>query len=227
MWINPKNSDEIFEGDDGGIWHSKDKAKTFQQFVSMPLGQYYGISCDMRKPYWVFGGCQDNGGFGTPSATTDPAGIRNNLVIYITGGDGFHTQNDPTDHNIVYSESQNGNVQRIDLSKKGKGKGKGDFDIDEEIADWTARTRKKTSKRRTSRKRTSLRRKTPRRAARAAVVARRWQGRRHPASRATTAGTGPRRCSFRRTIPGHSFAARSSFSCPRTAAPTPRPSAPI
>jgi photosystem II stability/assembly factor-like uncharacterized protein len=131
MWINPKNSDEIFEGNDGGIWHSKDKGKTFQQFVSMPLGQYYGISCDMRKPYWVFGGCQDNGGFGTPSATTDPAGIRNNLVVYISGGDGFHTQNDPTDYNIVYTESQNGNVQRVDLSKKGKGK-KGDIEIDED-----------------------------------------------------------------------------------------------
>ena len=136
MWINPKNSSEIFEGDDGGIWHSKDKAATFQQFVSMPLGQYYGISCDMRKPYWVFGGCQDNGGFGTPSATTDPAGIRTNLVVYISGGDGFHTQNDPINWNIVYTESQNGGLQRVDLTKKGKGKGTtgdGDFDIDEDL----------------------------------------------------------------------------------------------
>jgi photosystem II stability/assembly factor-like uncharacterized protein len=123
LWVNPKNSEEMFLGNDGGVWHSQDKAKTFQQFVSMPLGQYYGISCDMRKPYWVFGGCQDNGGFGTPSATTDPAGIRTGLVLYISGGDGFHTQNDPIDFNIVYTESQYGNIQRIDLSKKGKGKG--------------------------------------------------------------------------------------------------------
>jgi photosystem II stability/assembly factor-like uncharacterized protein len=131
-WINPKNSDEIYDGNDGGIWHSKDRAKTFQHFMSMPLGQYYGISCDMRKPYWVFGGCQDNGGFGTPSATTDPAGIRTNLVVYITGGDGFHTQNDPTDHNIVYSESQNGGLQRVDLSQK-KGKGKGGIDVADDL----------------------------------------------------------------------------------------------
>src|SRR5204863_1699554 len=34
MWINPKNSNEIFEGNDGGIWHSKDKAKTFAHFMS-------------------------------------------------------------------------------------------------------------------------------------------------------------------------------------------------
>ena len=33
----------------------------------------------------------------------------------IGGGDGFYTQIDPTDYNIVYAESQGGNMQRLDL----------------------------------------------------------------------------------------------------------------
>ena len=103
----------------------------------MPLGQYYGISCDMRKPYWVFGGLPGQRRFRQLRARPiDPAGIRTNLVVHISGGDGFHTQNDPTDGNIVYTESQNGGLQRVDLTKKGKGKGTtgdGDFDIDEDL----------------------------------------------------------------------------------------------
>src|SRR6185436_15575611 len=33
----------------------------------------------------------------------------------VGGGDGFYTQVDPTDHNIVYAESQGGAVQRLDM----------------------------------------------------------------------------------------------------------------
>jgi photosystem II stability/assembly factor-like uncharacterized protein len=128
LWINPNNSDEIFEGNDGGIWQSKDKAKSFQHFMAMALGQYYGISVDMSRPYWVYGGLQDNGGWGGPSATFDSAGIRTNLWFTISGGDGFHTQNDPTDPNIVYSEMQYGNPVRANVAGKGQkvaGKGGG------------------------------------------------------------------------------------------------------
>src|SRR5262249_61157385 len=33
----------------------------------------------------------------------------------IGGGDGFYAQVDPTDYPTVYAESQNGNIQRLDL----------------------------------------------------------------------------------------------------------------
>ena len=33
--------------------------------------------------------------------------------LSIGGGDGFHAQADPTDPSIVYSESQNGGIRRI------------------------------------------------------------------------------------------------------------------
>jgi hypothetical protein len=70
----------------------------------------------MRKPYYVYGGLQDNGSWGGPSQTRSlQAGITNADWYRVGGGDGFYAQVDPTDHNIVYSESQNGSMNRLDL----------------------------------------------------------------------------------------------------------------
>jgi photosystem II stability/assembly factor-like uncharacterized protein len=124
LWVNPKDSTIVWLGNDGGVDISRDKAKTFRGIRAMSLGQFYGISADMSKPYYVYGGLQDNGGWGGPSATYDKAGIRLSQWFTISGGDGFHTQSDPTDPNIVYTESQYGNPSRANVASKGKG-GKG------------------------------------------------------------------------------------------------------
>ena len=69
----------------------------------------------MRRPYYVYIGLQDNGSWGGPSATRSRNGILNSDWFGIGGGDGFQTAVDPTDHNIVYTESQDGNTNRYDL----------------------------------------------------------------------------------------------------------------
>ncbi len=61
------------------------------------------------------GGLQDNGSWCGPSATRSTLGILNSQWFRIGGGDGFYTQQDPTDFNVIYVESQDGNVQRLDL----------------------------------------------------------------------------------------------------------------
>jgi hypothetical protein len=75
----------------------------------------YWVSADMRRPYYVYTGLQDNGSWGGPSATRTGDGILNSDWFGIGGGDGFQTAVDPTDHNIVYTESQNGSTNRYDL----------------------------------------------------------------------------------------------------------------
>jgi photosystem II stability/assembly factor-like uncharacterized protein len=115
LWINPQNSDHVLAGSDGGIHWSWDGGRTWDAVMTVPLGQFYEIGVDMRQPYNVCGGLQDNNTWCGPSATMDTAGIRNSDWFTIGGGDGFYAQMDPTDANIVYAESQDGNVLRRDL----------------------------------------------------------------------------------------------------------------
>ena len=115
FWINPRDNNHIINGNDGGIAVSYDQGQTWEYVNNMPLGQFYAVSADMRKPYYVCGGLQDNGSWCGPSATRSNNGVANHDWFRIGGGDGFHTQNDPTDWATVYWESQDGNTNRSDL----------------------------------------------------------------------------------------------------------------
>lgn len=122
IWIDPKDPKHLMVGNDGGLDVSYDQGETFDFINTMATAQFYAVSADMRRPYYVCGGLQDNGSWCGPSATRTGgggggggAGITNAEWFRISGGDGFYTQQDPTDHNIVYTESQNGAVQRLDL----------------------------------------------------------------------------------------------------------------
>jgi photosystem II stability/assembly factor-like uncharacterized protein len=121
IWINPKNAQHILLGNDGGLAVSYDQAETWEYVNTMPTGQFYAISADMRKPYYVCGGLQDNGSWCGPSATRSTNGITNFDWFRIGGGDGFYTANDPTDWTILYFESQDGNTSRLDLRGGGRG----------------------------------------------------------------------------------------------------------
>jgi len=116
IWINPTNTEQIWLGNDGGLNVTYDQGATWEFVNTIPAAQFYAVAVDMRKPYYVYGGLQDNGSWGGPSQTRSfQAGITNADWYRVGGGDGFYAQIDPTDHNIVYSESQNGAMNRLDM----------------------------------------------------------------------------------------------------------------
>ena len=115
MWINPKNSDQMITGSDGGIHWSWDRGRTWDFIDDIPLGQFYEVHANMDTPYMVCGGLQDNNTWCGPSATLYSDDIPNGEWFTIGGGDGFYAQFDPYDKNIVYAESQDGNLLRRDL----------------------------------------------------------------------------------------------------------------
>src|SRR5947208_578028 len=115
IWIDPKNGNHILIGNDGGLDVTYDQGATWEFVNTIPAAQFYAVAADMRKPYYVYGGLQDNGSWGGPSQTRSQAGITNADWYRTGGGDGFYSQADPTDYNIVYSESQNGSMSRLDL----------------------------------------------------------------------------------------------------------------
>ncbi len=116
LWINPNNSNHLITGSDGGIHFSYDKGRTWDFVNTIPLGQFYEIGFDFRKPYWVYGGLQDNGSWSAPTMTLNFQGVSNDEWVRVGGGDGFYNVVDPQDPNIVYTESQNGAIQRLNLA---------------------------------------------------------------------------------------------------------------
>jgi photosystem II stability/assembly factor-like uncharacterized protein len=120
LWINPRNGKHLMLGTDGGFNISWDEGDTWDFINTIAVGQFYALGVDMRKPYYVCGGLQDNGSFCGPSATRSTNGITNADWYRVGGGDGFYNLVDPTDYNIVYTESQNGNMSRLDLRTGGR-----------------------------------------------------------------------------------------------------------
>ena len=113
FWIDPNDPDHYIVGDDGGVSQTYDRGRTYDALLQFPTGQFYDISADMQNPFWVCGGLQDNGSWCGPSRT-DGNAIRNENWVTVNGGDGFYTAQDPDDPNIIFSESQGGDIERLD-----------------------------------------------------------------------------------------------------------------
>ncbi|HKP27913.1 MAG TPA: hypothetical protein VJU15_00825, partial [Gemmatimonadales bacterium] len=114
MWVDPNNPSHLMIGGDGGVGISHDRSKTYVWMNNLPVAQFYHVSYDNATPYTVCGGLQDNNTWCGPSAVRSNSGIANDDWFVVQGGDGFVGLIDPTDHNIIYAESQDGFMSRID-----------------------------------------------------------------------------------------------------------------
>ncbi|MDB4082911.1 glycosyl hydrolase [Vicingaceae bacterium] len=115
IWINPTNTDHWIVGCDGGIYETYDHAKTWEYKDNLPVTQFYKVAIDYDEPFYnVFGGTQDNNSQGGPSRSLNNAGILNADWYITVGGDGYETQVDPTNPNIIYAQWQYGGLIRFD-----------------------------------------------------------------------------------------------------------------
>ncbi len=114
LWINPNYTNQMYLGTDGGVYFSLDRGATWMFVYNLPVGQFYHVACDNKIPYNMYGGLQDNGSWMAPSAA--PGGVNNSSWQMLYWGDGFWVQPDPVDNNVVYAESQGGNMARINLT---------------------------------------------------------------------------------------------------------------
>lgn len=115
MWIDPNDTKHFMIGGDGGVYETFDDAGTWIFKSNLPVTQFYRVATDNTYPfYWVFGGTQDNNSFGGPTQNTSRQGVTQDEWIVTQGGDGFWQAVEPGNPDIVYSESQYGNIGRFD-----------------------------------------------------------------------------------------------------------------
>ncbi|MDH5759094.1 MAG: hypothetical protein OEZ65_05845 [Gemmatimonadota bacterium] len=114
LWIDPADPEHLYLGGDAGLHESYDGGTSFRKLNNFPIAQFYAMGVDMRDPYWVYGGLQDNHSFMGPSETRRFAGILNDDWMQNGFGDGMYWQADPRDARYTYGSSNGGSYFRYD-----------------------------------------------------------------------------------------------------------------
>lgn len=115
LWINPQNPEHMIVGCDGGVYDTYDAGQNWHFKPNLPITQFYRVAVDNTRPFYhVYGGTQDNFSLGGPHQTINNRGIVNSDWYITNTGDGFETQIDPQNPNIVYAQAQYGWLVRFD-----------------------------------------------------------------------------------------------------------------
>jgi photosystem II stability/assembly factor-like uncharacterized protein len=112
LWIDPRDGRHMIVGCDGGFYATYDRMDHWEFLNTVAIGQFYHVAVDSNRLYKVYGGLQDNGSWGGPSRSLSGPGPINEDWIVVAGGDGFVCRVDANDPNVVYYESQDGNMGR-------------------------------------------------------------------------------------------------------------------
>ena len=115
IWIDPTQSSHWLVGCDGGLYETFDNAQHWNYKDNISITQFYRASVDNASPFYnIYGGTQDNNTLGGPAKNNSANGVSNDDWYVTVGGDGFKSQIDPTNPNIVYSQWQYGGLVRYD-----------------------------------------------------------------------------------------------------------------
>ena len=115
MTFKKNDPNYLLVGTDGGIYESFDDTKSWKFVNNLPLTQFYKLAVDDSYPFYnIYGGTQDNNTQGGPSRTFRSNGIVNSDWFVLLGGDGHQPATEPGNPNIVYAQSQQGNLHRVD-----------------------------------------------------------------------------------------------------------------
>lgn len=94
---------QVLLGNDGGFYKSTNDGNSWVKDNTLPITQFYRMYVDPSFEDKVYGGTQDNGTNRTLTGSTGD-------WEHIYGGDGFQPLVDENDTNVIYAESQYGNI---------------------------------------------------------------------------------------------------------------------
>jgi photosystem II stability/assembly factor-like uncharacterized protein len=106
LWIDPRNPSRMIQGNDGGVWLTRNGGKRWRFLDGMPIEEDYMAGISNQVPYLLCAGLQDNNSW---------CGNEREGWFEVTGGDGEYAAPAPSDGEVVYADSQSGSISRVDL----------------------------------------------------------------------------------------------------------------
>jgi len=117
QWINPKNTLNIINGNDGGATITFDGGESWSSIMNQPTAQFYRVITDNLVPYRIYGGQQDNSTMAIASRTFD-GGIGVEDWFAVGGGESAHITFDPDNPRLIYATTINGTLTEYDHETK-------------------------------------------------------------------------------------------------------------
>lgn len=111
LWIDPKNSRRMIEGNDGGATVTLNGGATWSTQLNQPTAELFGLAIDNQVPYRLYAAQNDNTHLSIPSRTHGAA-ITWTDNEAIPGGEGGQTAVKP-DGSVVYGADRAG-ITRYD-----------------------------------------------------------------------------------------------------------------
>ncbi len=108
LWINPTNSQNMINANDGGANVSFNGGESWSSQRNQPTAQFYRVNADNQFPYHLYGGQQDNSTVGIASAA--PGGVTWKDWYATAGGESAYLAFDPDNPQLVLGTSIMGSI---------------------------------------------------------------------------------------------------------------------
>ena len=112
-WINPFNSKNMINANDGGGTITFDGGKSWSSILNQPTAQFYRVTTDNQVPYRIYGGQQDNSTVAILSET-HKAGIGAEDFFAVGGGESAHIAFDENNPRLIYATTINSTLTEFD-----------------------------------------------------------------------------------------------------------------
>ncbi len=117
LWINPGNSQNMINSNDGGANVSFNGGGSWSWQMNQPTSEIYRVFVDNDWPYRIYGSQQDNSTISIPSSGGF-GGFGGFPDWYSVGGcESGHIAIDPRDNSVVYAGCYGGSITRIDRDR--------------------------------------------------------------------------------------------------------------
>ncbi len=111
LWIDPSAPERMISGNDGGVELSVNDGASWRK-PNLPLGQFYHIDVDQRRPYHVGGTLQDMGTISGPISSLSNRGTAMSDWRSVGGGEAGDFRYDLAHAGTVYAGEYSGYLSR-------------------------------------------------------------------------------------------------------------------